>query len=272
MGERAQMTSKQHRTVRFTRLAEQIADDLRTRILVGDLADETGLPVEEQLREQYDVSKPTLREAMRVLEAEGLVTVRRGSIGGSVIHRPTAENVAYTLGLVLASHQAELVDVGVALAAVEPACAAACARRPDRDRAVVPLLQELHDRSLEVVDDLVEATTASRAFHEAVVQHCGNISLSVLAGALESLWSTFESAWAHRVPDAGEVPRAERVAALMDHARLIELIHDGDAEGARRHSAEHLAAVQTYPTRQARTIVEPLAVRDSFVDYRATSD
>lgn len=272
MNERAQPNSKRPRPVRFTRLAEQIADDLRTRILVGDLADETGLPVEDQLREQYDVSKPTLREAMRVLEAEGLIIVRRGSIGGAVIHRPTAENVAYTLGLVLASHRAELVDVGVALAAVEPACAAACARRPDREDAVVPLLQELHDHSLEVVDDLVEATIASRAFHEAVIQHCGNISLSVLAGALGSLWSTFEAEWAHRVPDAGEVPRDERVAALMDHAKLIELIRDGDAEGARRHAADHLIAVQGYPTRDAASIVEPHGVRDSFVDYRTTGE
>lgn len=218
------------------------------------------------------MSKPTLREAMRVLEAEGLVIVRRGSIGGAVIHRPTAENVAYTLGLVLASHQTELVDVGLALAAVEPACAGACAQRPDRHEAVVPLLRELHERSLQVVDDLVEATIASRAFHEAIVENCGNVSLSVLAGALESLWSTFEAQWAHRVPDAGEVPRAERLAALGAHERLIDLISDGDAEGARRHAAEHPADVQSYPTREAATIVEPRAVRDSFVDYRASSD
>lgn len=258
------------RTVRFQRLAEQVADDLRNRILVGDLGEATGLPVEEELRAQYPVSKPTLREAMRVLEAEGLVTVRRGSVGGAAVHPPTAANVAYTLGLVLASRRTDLADVGMALRAVEPACAAACAQRSDRSEAVVPELQRLHDRSMEVVDDLVAATAASRAFHEAIVRLCGNESLTVLAGALESLWSTHESDWAQRV-HASDVPREERVAALLEHQVLIDLIVDGDADGALRQASSHLEAVQMYPSGDGEHQVLPDAVRRSFVDATGTA-
>ena len=250
--------------VRFQRLAEQVADDLRRRILVGDLGHGAELPVEEVLRAQYPVSKPTLREAMRVLEAEGLVTVRRGSIGGAVVHRPAAANVAYTLGLVLASRQVDISDVGAALREVEPSCAAACAERPDRLTAVTPVLRDLHDRAIEVVDDLVQVTALSRRFHEAIVELCGNASLAILAGALESLWSTHESDWAHRVGDYPSVPVDQRLRALEDHARLIDIIEDGDAPEARRFSARHLHTSQTYPTSEGPSI-DPDAVRRSFV-------
>ncbi|CAN5790134.1 GntR family transcriptional regulator [soil metagenome] len=252
--------------VRFQRLAEQVADDLRSRILMGDLGEGAELPVEQLLRAEYPVSKPTLREAMRVLEAEGLVTVRRGSIGGAVVHRPAAANVAYTLGLVLASRGIDISDVGAALREVEPSCAAACALRPDRAEAVLPELQRLHDRSIEVVDDLVAATEASRDFHEAIVALCGNQSLTVMAGALEALWSTHESAWAHRSSTTTDIPVPERLDALNEHAELITLIAAGDSEGARRHAARHLTTSQTYPVDdEGPNRVDADAVRRSFV-------
>ncbi|HZJ07793.1 MAG TPA: GntR family transcriptional regulator [Nocardioidaceae bacterium] len=250
--------------VRFQRLAEQVADDLRGRILLGDLADGSELPVEEMLRAEYPVSKPTLREAMRVLEAEGLVTVRRGSIGGAVVHRPAAANVAYTLGLVLASRQVDIGDVGAALREVEPACVAACAERTDRLKVITPVLHDLQQQAHDVVDDLVAVTALSRRFHEAIVELCGNESLSILAGALESLWSTHESEWAHRVVQDITIPVEERLTALADHEQLIRLIEDGDAEKARRFAAQHLQTSQTYPKSHGPSI-DSDAVRRSFV-------
>jgi DNA-binding FadR family transcriptional regulator len=250
--------------VRFQRLAEQVADDLRRRILLGDFADGAALPVEEALRAEYPVSKPTLREAMRVLEAEGLVTVRRGSIGGAVVHRPAASNVAYTLGLVLSARRVDIGDVGAALREVEPACAAACAERADRAEVVTPVLRDLHLQALEVVEDLVAVTELSRRFHEAIVERCGNQSLAILAGALESLWSTHESDWAHRVVRDEPIPVEQRLTALGDHERLIELIESGDADAARRFAAAHLHTSQTYPDAEGPSI-DPDAVRRSFV-------
>ncbi len=250
--------------VRFARLAEQIADDLRTRLLVGDLSTATELAVEESLRGHYAVSKPTFREAMRVLEAEGLITVRRGAIGGAVVHRPDKEHVAYTLGMALAARAVSTSDVGTALREVEPACAAACAGRVDRMQQVVPILRHLHERSVAVVDSLVEATAMSRMFHEAIVDLCGNQSLVVMAGALESLWSSHESSWASRV-DSAEVSRAERLRALDDHRELIDAIERGDAEEARSLSLRHLLKSQLYPDRSSgEVLISPTAVRRRF--------
>jgi DNA-binding FadR family transcriptional regulator len=83
------------------RVAELVADALRQRILGGDLTDGQLLPNQENLLTEFSVSKPSLREALRILEAEGLITVRRGNVGGAVIHQPQARHAAYTLALVL---------------------------------------------------------------------------------------------------------------------------------------------------------------------------
>src|ERR1700761_8933558 len=94
--------------LRSPKVAEVVAARLRRRILTGELEDGELLPKEEELREQYPVSKPSFREAQRILEAEGLITIRRGNVGGAVVHRPSANNVAYTMAMVLASRGANI--------------------------------------------------------------------------------------------------------------------------------------------------------------------
>ncbi len=245
--------------VRFQRLAEQVADQLRRQILTGELPDGTILPKEDELLVEYPISKPSLREAMRILEAEGLLTVRRGKLGGAVVHRPDSANLAYTMGLVLGAGQVGLADVGTALLQVEPACAALCAQRPDRKRTVVPILRELHEESVKAVSDLQQATSASRRYHEALVRHCGNETMIILAGALEALWSAHEQNWSAQVTDHSTVPVEERRAVLEDHRQVIDAIDMGDAQRARDLAAAHLVNAQQYPGVDG--IVDPTMVR-----------
>ncbi len=234
-------------TIQFRRLAEQVADELRRRILRGDLADGSILPKEDELLIEFPVSTPSLREAMRILEAEGLLRVRRGKLGGAVVRRPNAANVAYTVGLVLGSQEVRLSDVGNALLQVEPACAALCAQRTDRADAVVAPLRRLHAEAVDAVGDLLLVTSASRRFHEALVSLCGNKTMIILAGALEMLWSAHETSWSSRVTDGSIVPVDERLAVLQDHRQLIDAIDEGDARRAYDLAAAHLADAQHYP-------------------------
>ncbi len=247
-------------TIQFRRLAEQVADELRRRILRGDLADGSILPKEDELLREFPVSKPSLREAMRILEAEGLLRVRRGKLGGSVVRRPNAANVAYTVGLVLGSQEVGLSDVGSALLQVEPACAALCAQRDDRAEAVVPALRDLHAEAVEAVDDLQLVTSASRRFHEALVSRCGNQTMIILAGALEMLWSAHETSWSSRVTDERIVPVSERLTVLEDHRRIIDAISEGDARRASDLAAAHLADAQHYPGSSG--VVDPAILRN----------
>jgi GntR family transcriptional regulator, transcriptional repressor for pyruvate dehydrogenase complex len=252
-------------TVQFRRLAEQVADQLRRRILRGDLADGSVLPKEDELLLEFPVSKPSLREAMRILEAEGLLRVRRGKLGGSVVRRPNSANVAYTIGLVLGSQEVGLSDVAGALLQVEPACAALCAARPDRSSSVVPALRKLHAESVASVDDLLLATSASRRYHEALVELCGNQTMIMLAGALEMLWSAHETSWSSRVTDDSIVPIDERLAVLEDHRLVIDAIDVGDARRAHDLAAAHLVNAQHYPGSSG--VVDPSMVRNWAPDH-----
>lgn len=231
----------------FRRIAEQVADHLRSRILHGDLADGDLLPKEEDLREGYEVSKSSFREAMRILEAEGLISVRRGNVGGAVVHRPSAGNVAYTLAVVLSSRATTIDDVAGALRQVEPTVAALCAERPDRAREVVPALQAVQDTNLARIEDLVEATRWSRRFHETMVSLCGNDTLIVMVGALETLWSSHETEWAAAHTHPASLPVDERARALDRHQEIIDLIARGQAAAVRDLAARHLGEVQGYP-------------------------
>ena len=85
------------------RIAETVADELRRQIVDGELADGDLLPPQAVLVERFNVSLVSLREALRILETEGLVSVRRGNQGGAVVHAPTKSSAAYMLGLVLQS-------------------------------------------------------------------------------------------------------------------------------------------------------------------------
>ena len=233
------------------RLAEMVAGMLRERILAGQLKDGDALPRQEDLLAEFQVSKPSLREALRILEAEGLITVRRGNRGGAVVHVPQATNAAYMIGLVLQHRRATYADVGGAIQAIEPLCAGMIARRDDRMDTILPRLTEIHEQIIDAVDDEVEFTRLSRRFHEEVVRGCGNETLILVVGALESLWSSREEAWAHVAKRLGSFPDGkQRQQGIRAHARILQLLEAGDAGQVERHARRHLDR-SLYPTMSA---------------------
>jgi GntR family transcriptional regulator, transcriptional repressor for pyruvate dehydrogenase complex len=236
-------------------LAERLADELRERILDGRLIDGSVLPKQDEIVEQFGVSKPSAREAFRILETEGLITVRRGSIGGSVVHVPGAESVAYMLALMLQAGNAGLDDVALALREMEPVCAALCAGRPDRSRAVLPELRRAHRILADAIEaqDGEAAVPASRVFHEVLVASCGSQTMIGVCGALEAVWSAHEEAWADDAVRSGQFPAVPlRRKALDEHEQLIELIADGNADGASHLARRHLETAQRYPLGSGR--------------------
>src|SRR5215472_13505813 len=110
---------------------QQIADELRAMIVSGRLSEGDSLGREPDLVERFGVSRPSLREALRILEAEGLITVVRGVRGGIVVHEPDERLTARTAALVLAARNVSLADVFEARTLLEPVAAKALAGRRD---------------------------------------------------------------------------------------------------------------------------------------------
>ena len=229
------------------RTAEIVADELRRQIIDGELNDGDLLPRQEVLVEQFNVSLVSLREALRILETEGLVSVRRGNRGGAVVHAPAKASAAYMLGLLLQSDYVPLADLGTALQELDPMCAALAAKRPDRGETLIPKLKELNESMAEHIDDGAHFTEIGGQFHDEIVRGCGNHTMIAVVGSLETLWSSHLQWWADETSARGEYPEvSKRRIALTIHTKITDAIAAGDADRARKLSARHLADTQTF--------------------------
>lgn len=247
------------------RLAELVAADLRRRILDGEIADGALLPNQETLLAEFDVSKPSLREAQRILEAEGLITVRRGNVGGAQVHYPDARHAAYTMALVLQRLKVSLDDVGRALKQLEGTCTGLCATRPDRATTVVPALRDCNRRAEEALEDELEYVAATADFHTNLVRYCGNQTMGLLVGSLESLWLGHVQAWAVLTKSQGGFPDEEyRRHGLAIHEEITDLIEAGEVVAASELAEAHFDPQQFYrtPTDGSRA-VDASVIRNS---------
>jgi len=228
------------RSVHVPKVAELVAADLRRRIVAGELADGDELPRESDLLDEFGVSRPSLREALRVLETEGLVQIRRGNVGGAIVRRPNATTAAYHLSLTLRANDVTHEDLGVARLSIEPICAALAAGLPERE-SIVEELTRLVDQS-ERCTTIAAFTESAHAFHQRLTELCGNTTMMLLAGTLESVWGAQESRAVAFDAHPDDVP--ERKRSIAAHRRLIGAIEAGNGDRASREMRKHLTEAQ----------------------------
>jgi len=227
-----------------SRVSEAVAADIRQRILRGTYP-AGPLPKQDDLIEQYGVSGPSLREALRILEAEGLITVRRGKFGGAFIHPPSWSSAAYALGLSMQGQGVRVHDLAAAIRDLEPRCAASCAGRADRAETVVPALEANIADAETVVGDGANFTAVARAFHDVFVDFAENQTLRLVVRSLVAVWTIQEQAWAEAMEGEGSYPAVERQLAALDaHRAIARLVAQGETTKVARVAAEHLDATQ----------------------------
>jgi DNA-binding FadR family transcriptional regulator len=235
---------------------QQIADELRALIVSGKLSEGDSLGREPDLVERFGVSRPSLREALRILEAEGLITVVRGVYGGVVVHEPDRHMTARTASLLLRARNVSLADVFDARVLVEPLAAKAVASRRNR-RAAVAELRGLIDDEEETIDDAQGFGVANAAFHERLVWLGGNQTLAIVTEMLNEI--IMRAVGGETVTDdvMGSLPTRRR--SLRSQRRLLDLLDAGDADGAEEHWRAHMAAAgRVMLGGKATTVVEPL--------------
>ena len=231
---------------------ELIADELRALIVSGELADGASLGREPDLVERFGVSRPSLREALRILEAEGLITVVRGVLGGVIVHHPDERMTARTAALVLQSRNVTLGDVHQARSAIEPACVRILAESPRR--AMIKELTELVEAQRRVVDDPEKFGQANARFHHRLVELTGNQTLSIVAEMLNEIVARAVTAVSLSPPRRlHRGPRARHpVAGTPDHADRRRTAPQAEA-----HWREHMAAVgKVILGQRAKTVVD----------------
>jgi DNA-binding FadR family transcriptional regulator len=217
-----------------------VAKHVRDRIVRGELQDGDALPSENILMGQFGISRPTLREAFRILEAEALITVRRGARGGARVHPPSPEVAARYAALVLQHRGATFRDLQEARVILEAPIPGLLAARPDREQ-IADRLDALLAETEEKADDPEAMVGLHFEFHRQVVASTGNPVVELLADMVEGV---FEGAgWSYlQRRDRDDADRNRR-KALRAHARLVGLVRAGDAEGATSLWHKHLCEV-----------------------------
>jgi DNA-binding FadR family transcriptional regulator len=224
-------------------LAEHIANELREQILNG--VHEDVLPKQDDLVEMFGVSAPPLREALRILEGEGLITVRRGKSGGALIHMPDGGSVSQAIGMALQGGQVHLRDLGTTILMLEPTCASACATDETAREALRPLVEANLRSTADAVGDGPAFTHRCRQFHDLVVAQMPIATMRLVVRSLVAIWSAQEEIWAHEATDLGKYPSVDlQRVVLSAHERIAEKILEGDGEVAERYARSHLQATQ----------------------------
>ena len=231
---------------------QQIADELRALIVGGELSEGDSLGHEPDLVERFGVSRPSLREALRILEAEGLITVVRGVLGGVVVHEPDERMTARAAALVLQSRNVPLADVYDARSLIEPTAARVVATSRAR-RSAATTLRGLIDEQERVIDDPEAFGVANARFHEQLVALAGNQTLLIVAEMLSEVVARAVTAVAQANGTGESVSTRRR--GIRSQRRLTDLIEAGDGAEAEAHWRSHMAVVGKVMLGQRATTV-----------------
>ena len=241
--------------IRVPKTAELVASHIRNRIVRGELEMDEALPPENALMEDFNISRPTLREAFRILESEGLITVRRGSRGGARIQIPETSIAARYAGLVLQNRGATVADVLDARVIVESPAAGIVARRRDHVSCARKLRAWLDEAAAEI--DTPAYTASFHEFNRLLVSMTGNETLILLTAILEKLSDAATASYI-RVTHADDAKLAHK--AHRARTVLADLIEAGDATAAEDLWRKHLSdAGEVLVTNQGDTVIDLLS-------------
>lgn len=218
--------------IRVERTYEALANHLREQILRGEISPGAALPNERDLCDQTGLSRGSVREALRILEAEGLVATRAGRSGGRVARLPGAEGVGRSLDFFIRGQQVEFAAVLETMEALEPALAALAAEH--RSPKDIEVLEEISREMADPTVDGARFLSLNAAWHLAVARASHN---ALLIAVMQALGPRL-----HDPHVENFVSPEMRKVVINAHARAQRAIVDGDPEAARRRMARHLRA------------------------------
>jgi GntR family transcriptional repressor for pyruvate dehydrogenase complex len=217
--------------------ASLVAAQIRKQIVLGELAEGDLLPSEAEMVKRLGVSRPTLRQAFRILETEHLITVQRGARGGTTVLRPSTKLASRYLSDLLRHRVTTLGDVLAARLMIEPAVVELLARR--RDDAAIEALEAAVNEERTVDDDGASAMNTAEQFHVRLVELAGNPVLSQYCKLINYLIRGQIRRLHTRADDEAALIRGSADA----HEKLVGLLEAGAAHAAGEHWREHLGDV-----------------------------
>jgi DNA-binding FadR family transcriptional regulator len=215
--------------IRMPKTGEVVAERLRRQIARGELTIGQRLPPEDELTAVFGIARTTLREALRILESQGLLEIRRGRTGGPVVTMPKIDSLAEGLAVTLQLQGTTAGDLDVARQLIEPRLAARLAEAHTADDLVA--LQTAADRAARAADasDRAAFGAAAIAMHETLMERSGNTTLTTFSRLLHALVAQYY------VTSAALSDQERMQRAVRSYRKLVRLIDAGDADGAEEH-------------------------------------
>lgn len=237
--------------VRVPKLSHVVAERLRSQIVTGKLQSGMTLPAETELIAMFKVSRPTVREALRILETEGLVVLARGSRSGAEVRMPSVDRAAHYVAMVLSSSGATMADIHQARMALEPALTRPLAS-PERREAVAMLRQCVEQQQAALLaNDYRSALTSIHRFHELLWHSAGNSVLTLLVGMLQYLsQSTFAFLIERGASNPGELHK-NMSKTVVGHRRLLDLLEAGRADEAEAFWSRYMIRAHQFLSRSS---------------------
>ena len=219
------------RPVQTGRVSEQIVERVKDAIRNGQLTVGQRLPAERQLTEQLNVSRVTVRDALRILEARGLIEIRVGAHGGAFVTAPAPKLVAEGMTDMLMLSDLRPQDVTEARQVFELSLIPLVCERAD-DQDVTDLLA-ICDRAEAALRDGTFEVGLSAEFHVRMARATHNQAVELMTDALQA-------------PLLASLQRARAIAphmgdkGVLEHRQIAEALAVRDVERATAVMSEHL--------------------------------
>ena len=223
--------------IKVPKSSDVLAERLKQEILSDGYTLGASLPTERELVSTTGLSRGSVREALRILEAQGLVHTRAGRYGGTTVSQPTTDQLASHINLYIKGRSVTLSALVEVRLALEPMVAALAAeRRTEDDLSVLRAITKRIDWAAE--NDLSAFLEENVNWHDAIAAASHNDLLHTFATSVSGLM--FEASQIKEFASA-EVRQRVRHA----HARIFAAIEAGDAELARRRVERDVQAYAT---------------------------
>src|SRR5690625_3702063 len=213
-------------------IAQRIVRDIQSNDYVaGD-----PLLTEPELCESYQVGRSTLREALRLLELQGVIEIRPGRGGGPVVSSPNSRHLASTMALLMQFSKTTFRTVVEARSQLEPSTASMCA--VNGDAAILTALEDSVERMRGGLNDEEIFLSENQLFHSLVAEGAGNAIISYIINSLE---------WIIDGSQLGvKYTTSDRRSVLKAHGAILRGIIARDADQARAAMKQHMDDTAKY--------------------------
>jgi GntR family transcriptional regulator, transcriptional repressor for pyruvate dehydrogenase complex len=234
-------------TAKPTKVFQEVVAQIEEAILEGRIRTGEILPSERELKDMFQISRGTLREALRVLEQKGLIAIRLGVGGGSVVRAVDAGGVTESLGLLIRSQKVSLQHLAEFREGVEGSMAAQAAER--RDAVDIRRLKELLDGARACVE-------AGRSRRDEFLEKDRQIHMAIAAATRNPIYQSVLTSIhdnIHRYYDRFLSMEARELDEnFRDLCGIVAAIENGSPDDARRLAREHVRRFNGYMQARAR--------------------